>query len=56
LPAFDWVNPHNLVPRTNKENDDRLQRAATIEQVHVLPNRDYSGDDSQAYASQPLSK
>ena len=56
LPAFDWVNPHQIVGRSSEENLNRIRRATKIRQVQVLNKPNFVGDDEQAYAYHPLSE
>jgi DNA (cytosine-5)-methyltransferase 1 len=55
LPPFDWINPHNVIPASDKENEERATRSKQgIEQLEVSQDQKYVGHDEQSYATSPL--
>jgi hypothetical protein len=56
LPAFEWVNPHNVIECSQGEKADRIQRSARIKQMAIVTGMEYVGSETQAYASPALSE
>lgn len=55
LPAFDWVNPHRVIPESKEQRSEREERSKTITQYECDANS-FAGRDHQSYASHPLSE
>jgi DNA (cytosine-5)-methyltransferase 1 len=56
LSAFDWVNPHRVLPQTREQRLERERRSQTITQYNCEDNLNFVGKDRQPYGSQPVSE
>jgi site-specific DNA-cytosine methylase len=56
LPAFEWINPHQVIAQTAQDRSDRALRQHKISQVEVEQAAHSVGKNHQSYASRPLSE
>ena len=56
LPAYEWINPHAIIPQTAQERLEREQRSTTIPQYEVERKSDFVGENLRSYPSVPRSE
>ena len=56
LPRWELKNPHNVIPASQEELEDRAKRAEDIEQIRVYPGDNYVGHNEQDYATSPCNE
>ncbi|KAE8453267.1 hypothetical protein EG329_011334 [Mollisiaceae sp. DMI_Dod_QoI] len=56
LPAFEWVNPHIIIPQTPLQKKEAEQRWHTITAYDISLEDKFVGRNHQSYSTPPLSE